>query len=381
MNRGRLLAVTGVAPWPLRGGFSLRAAHLLEHLATEWDISLVAACELDRDAIPWTASDAHEVITIPLAGRWTPVPRRRVDRRPLIQAVNTVLETRGPAAALLWNGAEFLAFDRDGFPPAVADRIDCGTLEWLRAVRHTPWSIGRALWYARYERRVVRSLDATIVAGQDDARALETVSGTRRVEMIPNGVHTQPSPRFEAEGSRPTVAFTGTLSYYANIDAVRYFVRHLWPVIHREVADARFLIVGRNPRRRILALRDIPGVEVLSDVPDMTAVLQEAWVAVAPMRRGTGVKNKVLEAWAAGRPTVMTPLAANGLRIDDRMRELVASNERDFSGHVVGLLRDSQRRHEYGAAAQALVARQHSWQESGEAVSRLLQKFGVGSRK
>ncbi|NNG16392.1 MAG: glycosyltransferase [Gemmatimonadales bacterium] len=374
MTRRRLLAVTGVAPWPLRGGFSLRAAHLLEHLATEWDVTLIAACALDRDAIPWTASDPHEVIAVPLAERWTPVPRRRADMRPLIQAVDTVLASQNPAAALLWNGAEFLAFNRDGFPHAVADRIDCGTLEWLRAVRHTPWSIGRALWYARYERRVVRSLDATIVAGQRDARALETVSGTKRVVLIPNGVHPQPSPRFDAESSRPTIAFTGTLSYYANIDAVRYFVRRMWPAIQREVANARFLIVGRNPRRRILALRGLPGVEVRSDVADMAAVLQEAWLAIAPMRRGTGVKNKVLEAWAAGRPVVMTPLASNGLQLDDRMRELVASNERDFCEHVVGLLRDTERRHAYGNAAHTLVARRHSWRESGQAVSRLLQE-------
>lgn len=376
MNRERLLAVTGVAPWPLRGGFSLRAAHLLEHLATEWDISLVAACELDRGAIPWTASDPHEIITVPLAQRWTPVPRRRADMRPLIQAVTTVLESRRPEAALLWNGAEFLAFDRDGFPPAVADRIDCGTLEWFRAVRHTPWSIGRALRYARYERRVVRSLDATIVVGQDDARALETVSGTKHVVVIPNGVHTQPSPRFDAEHPRPTIAFTGTLSYYANIDAARYFVRRLWPAIHREVPDVRFLIAGRNPRRPILALRDMPDVEVRSDVADMAAVLQESWVAVAPMRRGTGVKNKVLEAWAAGRPAVMTPLAANGLRIDERMRDLVATNERGFCNQVVGLLCDDRRRHDYGTAAHELAVRQHSWRDSAEAVSGMLRKVG-----
>jgi glycosyltransferase involved in cell wall biosynthesis len=296
--------------------------------------------------------------------------------RPLIEAVDRVLERRRPAAALLWNGAEFLAFARDGFPRAVADRIDCGALEWLRAVRHTPWVLGRALRYARYERRVVRSLDATIVAGHADAHALQRVSGTRRVVLIPNGVHAEPSPRFDAESVRPTVAFTGTLSYYANIDAVRHFVRRMWPAIQREVPSARLLVVGRNPRRRILALRDVPGVEVRADVADMAAALQEAWVAVAPMRRGTGVKNKVLEAWAAGRAVVMSPLAANGLRLDDRMHELVAADTKAFCEQVVRLLRDGPRRHAYGNAAHTLVTRRHSWRESGQAVSRLLEGGG-----
>jgi len=377
VSRQRLLAVTGVAPWPLRGGFSLRAAHLLTHLASEWDITLVAACELDRAAIPWPASDAHEVVTVPLVERWTPVPSRRADMQPLREAVNTILATRRPDAALLWNGAEFLAFDQSHFPRTVVDRIDCGTLEWFRAVRYAPWSIGRAMRCARYERRVVRSLDATIVVGQDDARALERVSGTKRVVVIPNGVDAQPSPRFNAEGPRPTIAFSGTLSYYANIDAVRYFLRRQWPAIRRAVPDARFQIIGRNPGRRVLAVSNLPGVELRADVPDMAGALQESWVAVAPTRRGTGVKNKVLEAWAAGRPAVMTPLASNGIHLGGCLNDLVAENERAFRERVIQLLLNDKLRHSYGLAAHAQVTAWHSWRESGEAVSRLLR--GVGS--
>ena len=80
--------------------------------------------------------------------------------------------------------------------------------------------------------------------------------------------------------------------------------------------DARFVIAGRNPTAEVQQLADRPGVEVLGEVPDMSAVLKQAWVAVAPMRTGAGIKNKVLEAWAVGTPVVMSAAAANGLSLD-----------------------------------------------------------------
>ena len=378
MIRKRLLAVSGVAPWPPRGGFSLRAAHLLSQLASEWDLSVVVASEMDRDVVPWTDSDRHDVTAVRLRQAWTPSPGPHIDLTPVKQAVDEILQSRRPQVALLWPGTERLAFGHADFPPAVADRIDCDSLERVRAIRRLPFlnpqlrALRQAVRSARYERHVVRALARTVVVGRDDQKALERLAGSGKVTVIPNGVDAAPSPRFEAESDRPTVAFTGTLSYYANVDAVRFFARHLWPGIRAQVPRARLLVAGRDVPESIRALARLPGVELRIEVPDMTQVIQESWVAVAPMRTGTGVKNKVLEAWASGRPAVMSRLAANGLELDEQMQSLVATDWASFGSQVVALLRDRDRRQAYGAAAHALATRRHSWERSAEALSRLL---------
>jgi len=339
----RLLAVTGASPWPPRGGFSLRAAHLLKSLAAEWEISLIVAG----------------------------------DDGPVRDAVNAELARGRFRAALLWPGTEFLAFGQNSLPPSVADRIDCVTLERLRSLRRRPAMVGRVMASLVYERRLARAFAATVVAGQDDARAFGRISGSARIVVIPNGVDAQPTPRFETQRPSPTVVFSGTLNYYANVDAVIYFARHVWPLVRRSIPGARLLVVGRTPSRRVLALNDLAGIDVRAEVPDMALALQEAWVAVAPMRLGTGVKNKVLEAWAVGRPVVLTPLAANGLALDDLARSLVAKRWDTFAALVVRLLSDQDMRQSLGSAALSLVRANHSWDRSAAALSQLLREVSA----
>jgi len=372
----RLLAVTGISPWPQRGGYSHRAAHLLDLLAAWWDISLVVVGAQEAAAIPCTMGHPHEVINVALSRPWTPVPSFDGEYRPIHDAVSALLARRHFHAALLWPGMEFLAFGRDGFPPAVADRIDCGTLERFRALRHSKATVGEVVRSAMYERRLARELAATAVVGRDDARIFMRISGSKKVAIVPNGVIPQEDPRFEAENQRPTVAFTGTLNYYVNDDAVTHFAREVWPDIRRSVPDARLLIAGRTPSRRVLGLAESAGVEVRAEVADMARVLQEAWVAIAPIRLGTGVKTKVLEAWAAGRPVVMTPLATNGLELSKEMRAFVARRPKTFGALVLQLLSDQRLRQSLGSAALNWVRAKHSWQESAGALSRLLLAVG-----
>lgn len=387
VTRPSLLAVSAVPPWPLRGGFSLRAGHLLEALGEAWDIQLIVAGECDPGAAPW-ASDRHRVFSAPLG---QPLPAFRAPVRgvePLRRAFDEAARARTPDAVLLFSGTEFLAFG-SGFPSArvsapsarptvVVDRIDCSTLERVRAIRRARSlrafsALPQSLTAARHERRITRSADAVTLVGEDDAAMLRRLTGSDSVFVVRNGVHAFPAPDFELESSYPTVVFTGSLGYYANVDAVRYFVRSIWPSIRARVDGARLVLAGRNPRPSVLALGRQEGVEVRADVPDMYAILREGWVSVAPMRCGAGVKNKILEAWAVGRPTVMTPLAANGLHLDEVAGALVANDRTAFGDLVVRLLRDRELRHDQGTSLQELARTRHTWEESAETLSGLLE--------
>ncbi len=377
MTRPRLLAVSGIRPWPVRGGFSLRPAHLLEALAEDWDISLVVAADTDPELVKWPRPDRHEIVSAPTAGRWRAVPSRRVDYDPLRQAVAAILAAREPDAALLFNGTEFLAFGCTEFPPVVGDRIDCRTLERLRYVRRNVSrafkTVAEAAAAARYERRLVRELAATTVVGEDDRRALGRVSKRDSIHVVPNGVHVPDGTTDVVESPVPTVAFTGTLSYSANADAMRFFVDSMWPSIRSRVEGSRLILAGRNPTRLTSRLGNVAGVEVRVDVPDMFALLRESWVAVAPMRCGTGVKNKVLEAWAVARPVVMTPLTANGLGLYESSGDLIAKDPSQFCEHVVRLLRDPALRRRHGAAGQERARTHHTWRQSSDRLSHLLR--------
>jgi glycosyltransferase involved in cell wall biosynthesis len=372
----RLLAVTAVAPWPVRGGFSLRSAALLEALAVEWDLTVVVATPPAAAVAtnPLAGAGRHRLVTVPTAVAMSPVPPRGASAATAMvaSAVRALIERDRPDAALLWPGTEFLLFDRAWTVPAVADRIDAATAERLRGLRRSPLTAARAVRYAWYERALVRAATTTVAATLADARWLARLGG-RPVETVPNGVTSAPSPCFEAEGPDPTVAFTGTLDYPPNVDAARLLVSRIWPAVRARVPTARLVIAGRRPTAKVGALGRVAGVEVRANVSTMEQVLREAWVAVAPMRSGTGVKNKVLEAWAAGRPVVMTSLAANGLAPAADLADLITDGWPAMAERVVALLEDRDRRHRLGATALAVARTHHRWATSAERISGLLR--------
>jgi glycosyltransferase involved in cell wall biosynthesis len=374
-RRPRLLAVCPVPLTAQWNGYTLRVGHLVRELGRRWRISLIApSVSSDAEAV----FPAEELISAGANGPGTPRPSPYPNLR-LQEAVDRVIARSAPSAALLWGGAEYLAFGRRDFPPAVADRIDSMTLITLRDARTAATLVQRfrilrdAAWFARYERRVVRTLAATVVVGEHDAAVLRRVSGRSSVHVVPNGVALEAPSDAGAESAHPSVVLSGTLAYPPNVDAAVYFVRSVWPAIRKAVPTARLLLAGRYPVAEVLALGREPGVEVLANVPDMAAVLRGAWVAVAPMRSGAGIKNKVLEAWAVGTPVVMSRLACNGLSLDAAARSLIADDAAAQAALVIRLLRDAPERWRLGTAAYELARREHSWAEAAARISELLE--------
>jgi glycosyltransferase involved in cell wall biosynthesis len=374
--RQRLLAVCPVPLWPSTNGYALRVTSLLREFAEAWDIHLCAAASPpseDRTTelalASYTAVDlGGNVVTMP----W------QFDAERLRTTVIPLAAHTAPAAVLLWSGAEFLAplIPRS---VVVGDRIDCAALAaWrrlprLRSFQEKSIALRMAARAAWYERRAVRSLAAMTVVGDADAAVLRRLSARRTVYVVPNGVVPGPPPRAEWESPTPTIILTGVMSFGPNIDAALYFADRVWPLIHGARRDAVFLIAGRNPVPAIAALGDRPGITVLPDVPSIDAVLRSCWLAVAPMQSGTGIKNKVLEAWAAGKPVVMSPLARNGLRVRGEVADLVASEPAEFASLVLRLLDEPERRLTLGIAARDAVARAHSWSDAAGQLTRLLR--------
>jgi glycosyltransferase involved in cell wall biosynthesis len=358
-----------VAPWPALNGHSLRVSHLLDELATRWSITLISP---PSDAIP---TRIYRHVPVTLRGRGFTYPWR-FDQTELRAALDGTMRQARFDRALVWAGAEALWFGRNDLPPAVVDVIDCNPLEFWRGflsyrdVRQRYWALREIGVATRFARRTVRAFAATVCVGTADARWLRRIGGDT-VHVIPNGVavpeHVAP------EANEPTLCFTGALDYQPNIEAVMFAVNAIWPRILATVPHARLVIAGRNPTARIRALANTANVELLPDVPDIAAVLGNAWVSIAPMRSGVGIKNKVLEAWACARPVVMSQLATNGLVVPSDHASLVSAKADTMADAVVRLFTDAEERHRLGHSARENVLRHFTWADVAERLDALLR--------
>jgi glycosyltransferase involved in cell wall biosynthesis len=301
----------------------------------------------------------------------------RFDQTELRAALDCAIRQARFDRALVWAGAEALWFGRSDLPRAVVDVIDCNPLEFCRGflsysnLRQRYWALREIGVATRFARRMVRSFPATVCVGEADARWLRRIGRSDTVHVIPNGVAV---PRdVAAQTNTPTLSFTGALDYQPNIEAVVFAVDAVWPRILAAVPDARFVIAGRHPTPAIRALAGTANIEILADVPDMAAVLGNAWVAIAPMRSGVGIKNKVLEAWACARPVVMSKLATNGLVVPADHVALVAAQADAMADAVIRLFNDAEERCRLGRSARENVLRHCTWAGVADRLDALLR--------
>jgi glycosyltransferase involved in cell wall biosynthesis len=375
---GALVAISRVTPWPVTDGHSLRVASLLEELAKSWDVTLVAP----RRGAPDPPARLAEWIDFPLEGEpWSRSELSPVEGARLAALVSERARAVRPAALLAWTGTEQALLARPQAAPVVADRIDClALMAWrdarvLRSPRAFLSRLSDVASFAASERRLVRAAGATTVVGEEDARWLRRIAG-RPVHVVPNGVRVAATPALEQEAPEPTVVFTGVLTFPPNTEAACHFALHVWPRVVAAVPGARFVVAGRGPAPPELARLAGPDVAIEEDVDDMAALLRRAWLAVAPMRSGCGIKNKVLEAWAVGRPVVLTPLASNGLSLDDEARRWIAERPADLAERVIRLLRSGDQRRRAGEGARALAASRHTWEEAAARLSEVVLGLG-----
>jgi glycosyltransferase involved in cell wall biosynthesis len=131
--------------------------------------------------------------------------------------------------------------------------------------------------------------------------------------------------------------------------------------VRAAIPEARAVLVGANPTPALQALAG-PGVEVTGWVPDVRPHLRSASCMVAPITQGAGLRNKLLEAMAAGIPVVSTPLGCEGLAVTVGENILLGRDSRELAVQTIRVLRDPPLRSRIGAGGRALVERLYTWE-------------------
>lgn len=214
-----------------------------------------------------------------------------------------------------------------------------------------------------FETRSIRQFPVCLAVSEQDAGLLREVAGDTEVHVVSNGVDSRAfaSRARGIERRFDTVLFFGTLNYGPNRDGIRWFCRDIWPMICSARPDVRLEIVGIDPPPDVMALSELPGVEVTGFVPDIRSKLWAATLSIAPLRWGGGTRLKILEALAAGCPTVSTSAGAEGLDLEDGKEILIADTADEFARAVIDLLQHPDKRAKLSAAGQLSAAAKYDW--------------------
>jgi glycosyltransferase involved in cell wall biosynthesis len=255
---------------------------------------------------------------------------------------------------------------------------------WRRQAEHEPNALKRLAFsiearkMARYEPEAVARFAHVIAVSEGDREAMRVMTDPARVSVVPTGVDVS---EYRAGAGTPAVdpivVFLGSMDWEANIDAVEYFCRDIWPAVRAAVPDAQFRIVGRNPHPRVLRLAST-SVVVTGTVPAVLDHLKETAVFVVPLRIGGGTRLKIFEAMAAGRAVVSSSIGAEGLDVHDGRDIVLADTSARFAESVIGLLRDPLRRARIGRSATESAAN-HDWRAVAKQLEAILFRVAASA--
>ncbi len=245
---------------------------------------------------------------------------------------------RGYEHKSLLNVHYSLAVDQEGYTPAsLRDR-----LLWRRAYQAERYLLQR---YPRI-RTLTPRLSALARKANPDAE----------IHTVPLGIDASLYPFLcspRANGVPPTIGLVGSFNWIPSQRAGHRLLTRLWPAIQQAMPAARLMMIGHAARSVFREYTDWPGVTILEDVPDIVPYFTQLDVLLYAPPRGTGMKVKILEAFALGVPVVTNSEGAEGLPIQDGFNAALAEDDKGLVERAIHLLRNSDR-----GRAQALAARQ-----------------------
>lgn len=224
----------------------------------------------------------------------------------------------------------------------------------------------------RYERRYAQKFTDLVITTEEDRRFFAPIAGSTPLHVVPNGVDLVQFPYRSADPGGHSLVFVGAMDYIANVDTAKYLAQVILPPLRQRYLDATLYLVGNKPTAEVQALGNLPGVVVTGRVPSVAEYLHRATVGVVPMRIGFGIKNKTLEAMAAGVPVVASDRGLEGLAVDQPQRALRANTVDEYVGAIAQLFDQPALRATLSAQGRALIEDTFTWEQAGQAYESVL---------
>jgi polysaccharide biosynthesis protein PslH len=386
----RVLWVATKAPVPPVDGGRLVALYTLEALASFADVTVAAPVGPEDDparlAAELEAFCRPLLVRVPRRGTVGPALRSVLGPEPFAIARHTTPElteaVRDVLAAERFDvvhAEQVHAFSQTvpalaaGIPVVLrAQNVESDL--WRATSQLRPWAgpllAREARRLARHEGRTVGRAALTVTLTERDAVRLRELSrgegGAGRVVTVPPPFPAELPPAGAPLAGRPAVVLLGSGGWLPNRDATLWFLEQIWPVVRERLPGARLhLFADRDGRPAGFP----PGVQPHAPPADSREVFAPGSVLAVPLRVGSGIRMKILEAWARGVPVVASPEAAAGLATRDGRELLLATSPGGWAEAFARLepegdtpralaaagrraLRD---RHDPGAAAAALA--------------------------
>ena len=398
-ERPALLMLTPYLPYPPVSGGRTRTLELIRRLRGDYQITLVCfgrpeerafdlaplrmLCEvmvIDRESSPGTLRAATLSLT---------------SAQPILMRLYTNTVMRAALAHLIAE-RRFSLIHVESFymlqnlPPQINATVPVLLSEpsiefnaWryfsrvARPIYQRPALIIEAFKIRQFEPRSWRTVSAVGVTSALEGKAVSRAAPDITPLLIPNGVDPDYFQPLDLRRDPDSAVYMGDYKYFPNVEAIRYFLSAIMPLIRAERPNFTLTLIGKEPPADFQTLAADPqsGLHVTGLVDDTRPYLCRGAVFICPQRSGGGTRLKLLESLACGSPIVSTSIGCEGLSVIDGEHMLIADTPPAFAAAVLRLLADPAAAEALGKRGRAWVVQQHSWDHSAALLRTVYQRL------
>lgn len=394
-DRLKILFLAHLIPLPLDSGGKIKSYYTLKALSSRHELSVLAYVRTREEVeqMPELGKLCHRLRSIPLK---RPRAALVLDAAKSILTNQSFIVSRDYRKSMHdWVIKEIEEFQPDvvhidhlqmaqfvPFGSSFKTVLDHHNIESMivKRVGESPGGLTSRLYariewpkLRRYELDVCRRCDRVLTVSDEDKKILLELDPTlHNIEAVPIGVDVDYFQTIDRKPPTPNILSIATMYWPPNVDSMLYFHDEIWPLVKPQVPDCVLTIAGQRPVPAIQALASNPDVRVTGYVSDSRDLARLCSVFIVPLRSGSGVRVKLLNAMAMGLPIVSTSIGAEGLEVVNDEHLLIADTPDAFAKAVVRLIHDRALCDRLGANARALACEKYSWETIG---SRLIHVY------
>jgi polysaccharide biosynthesis protein PslH len=215
----------------------------------------------------------------------------------------------------------------------------------------------------KYEKKISEIFQQAFAIAERDLQMIAPTSCP--IDIVANGVEINNTPTLVDK--KYAIAYSGNMSYPPNVDAALFLAEQIMPLVWKVLPEANLVIAGTSPTSKVLALSS-EKIIVTGRVPDMSIYYLASKIFVAPMRIGSGLQNKLLEAMSFGIPCITSTLANDALKAEPNMEILVSDTAKSFSENMIELLQNETLYQQLSEKGFTFVKEKYSWARNTEPI-------------
>ena len=213
-----------------------------------------------------------------------------------------------------------------------------------------------ALALRAYELEHLNDYDGIACITQHDADTLRQLGCRRAMAAIPFGVSLPAMPHTESDTNQ--LFHIGSMDWRPNDEAIRWFLGEIWPMVHSQMPHLTLHIAGRRMADDLINAH-YDGVVVAGEVPDATAFMADKQINIVPLKSGSGIRIKIIEAMALAKTVITTTVGARGIDYTDGHDLLIADTPQQFVEAIKRCTTDKDFCKQVGNNARRLIAQRY----------------------